>query len=296
MKPHLKSLGRLFAAVSLMASLPVFASSFSSSSIAAGDGESLQTRMFSDDLDRALTEADTSAIAGPVIGAALEFEHLRSASGRNVDTWTVPLSYAVRSDLDPRRQTIASLRLVNSRADGSDSRSVIAGMAFRRPITDAWTLVPAVSVGHVSFHQGNIDSYGSINGGSLSSIYKMSYGQVEFALANMLAHYRTNKFRGAVGAADPELNNTITRNGIIMSVPTMLSGRKLATEVALLRTDVLTGHRNVASVVDYYNEVSVTLGNNRRLSNARSFIRGGIAYIDGQGDLHGLRLKFGYWF
>lgn len=296
MKTHLKPLSRLFATASLLVSLPALAASFSSSTIAAGDGESLQTRMFSDDLDRALTEVDTTAVAGPVIGAALEFEHLRSASGRNVDTWTVPLSYAVRSDLDPRRQTIASLRLVNSRADGSDSRAVIAGAAFRRPINDAWTLVPAISTGHVSFHQGNADSYGSINGGSLSSIYKMSYGRVEFALANMLAHYRTNKFRGAVGANDPDLNNTVTRNGIIMSVPTLLSGHKLATEISLIRTDVLTGHRNVASKVDYYNEISVTLGNNRRLSNARSFIRGGIAYIDGQGDLHGLRLKFGYWF
>lgn len=291
MKLPIKPLSRLVATTGLLVSLPAFALS-----TAVGDSDSLQTRMFVDDFDRALTEVDPSASVGPVIGAALEIEHLKNAQGQNVDTQTLPLTYAVRSDLDPRRQTIASLRLVNSRTDGSDTYSVIAGAAFRRPMNDAWTLVPAISVGHVSFHRGNSDTHGTINGGSLSSIYKMRYGQVEFAIANMLAHYRTNKFRGIVGAVDPDLNNTILRNGIIMSVPTVLNGRKLAIEAAFTRTDVLTGHRNPASLVDHYNEFSVTLGNNRRLNNARSFIRGGIAYVDGQRDVHGLRLKLGYWF
>lgn len=291
MKLHLKPLSRLVAAASLFVALPGHALS-----TAVGDSDSLQTRMFMDDFDRALVEIDPAATAGPVIGAALELEHLKNANGQNVDSIAVPLTYAVRSDLDPRRQAIASLRLVDARADGANTYSVIAGAALRRPINDAWTLVPAVSTGYVSYNQGNNDTYGTINGGSLSSIYKLHYGQVEVALANMLAHYRTNKFRGVVGAVDPDLNNTIARNGIIVSMPTVLQGRRLATEIAFVRTDVLTGHRNPASLVDYYNEISVTLGNNRRLNNSRSFIRGGLAYVDGQGDVHGLRLKFGYWF
>ena len=52
----------------------------------------------------------------------------------------------------------------------------------------------------------------------------------------------------------------------------------------------------VIQAVQNYNEVSLTLGNNRRLANARSFVRGGISYLDGQGDVRGLRVKLGYWF
>ncbi|MFX4762734.1 hypothetical protein ABTB43_18890, partial [Acinetobacter baumannii] len=84
----------------------------------------------------------------PVIGAALEIERLK-INGRNADTQTIPLTYTVRSDLDPRRQTTTSLRLVHTESNNADTWGAVTGIAFRRPLNDQWTVVPAASIGYV---------------------------------------------------------------------------------------------------------------------------------------------------
>lgn len=267
---------------------------------AAGVPDSLEARMFADDYERALTEVDATEAAGPVIGAALELERLK-INGRVSESQTLPLSYTVRSDLDPRRQTTTSLRLVHARShvpgDVRENMSYVAGIAFRRPMNDQWTIVPAVSAGYVEDRGAVIDTTGSIYGVSVASVYKMRHKGIDIALANQLSHYRTREFRiTGVSPENPRINNTVMRNGVVLALPTQLAGRKLSTELGITRTDILTDHKDPFFVTDYYNEVSLTLGNNKRLANARKFVRGGISYLDGQGDVRGLRVKLGYWF
>lgn len=267
---------------------------------AAGEPDSLQARMFADDYERALIDIDPSAAAGPVIGAALELERLK-INGRVSESQTLPLSYTVRSDLDPRRQTTASLRLVHARShvpgDIRENYSYVAGLAFRRPMNDQWTIVPAVSAGYVEDRGNTIDTTGSIYGVSVASVYKVRRQKFDIAVANQLSHYRTREFRiTGVSPENPQINNTVMRNGVVVAMPTVLAGRKLSTELSLTRTDILTDHHAPFFTVDYFNEVSLTLGNNKRLANGRSFVRGGISYLDGQGDVRGLRVKLGYWF
>lgn len=264
---------------------------------AAGEPDSLQTRLFADDYERALIDIDPAAAGGPVIGAALELERLK-INGRVSESETLPLSYTVRSDLDPRRQTTTSLRMTHARSNARDNYSYVAGVAFRRPMTDQWTVVPSVSFGYVEDGSGGTQVTGSIYAVNVASVYKLRHRQFDVAIANQLGHYRTREFRGpGLGnPLNPQINNTVMRNGIVVAMPTVLAGRKLSTELGLTRTDILTDHRDPSFSVDYYNEVSLTLGNNRRLANARSFVRGGISYLDGQGDVRGLRVKLGYWF
>jgi len=274
---------------------------------AVGEPDSLETFMFADDFERATSGAfddlaagnaanaavaSATAGAGATIGASLDFERIK-VNGRTVETTSIPLSYTMRSDIDPRRQTVVSTRLFNSRTSGVDTVGAVVGLAFRRPVNDQWTLVPAVSYGYVDFSNG--DATGGSYAASLASVYRIRVDRYEIALANQIGHYRTLEYRGAaIGKFRPDINNTVARNGIVVSIPTVLADRKLSTEVSYTRTDTLTGHR--ATNVDYYNEIGVTLGNNRRLANGRSFVRGGLTYVDGQGDVHGLRAKIGYWF
>lgn len=290
---HKKKLGHVTRAILATAALST--GTAHALQTAAGEPDSLQTRMFADDFERALTEADVSETAGPVIGAALEIERLK-VNGRVIEGESIPLSYTVRSDLDPRRQTTTSLNLSHSRSNSIDTYSAVGGIAFRRPITDHWTVVPAASYGYVDSGRAAGETSGTIYAANVASIYKMSCGRFDIAIANQLGHYRTLEFRSQAfgGRFRPDVNNTVARNGIVVSAPTVINGRKLSTELSYTRTDLLTGHRITA--VDYYNEVSLTLGNNKRLANGRSFVRGGLSYVDGQGDVRGLRAKIGYWF
>lgn len=264
---------------------------------AAGEPDSLQSRMFADDYERALTEVNVNEAAGPVIGVALELERLK-VNGRVSESQTLPLSYTVRSDLDPRRQTTTSLRITHARSNARDNYSYVTGVAFRRPMNDQWTVVPSVSFGYVEDGSGGTQVSGSIYAINVASVYKMRHKQFDVAIANQLGHYRTREFRGpGLGTTlNPHINNTVMRNGVVVAMPTVLDGRKLSTELGFTRTDILTDHQDPSFAVDYYNEVSLTLGNNRRLANARSFVRGGISYLDGQGEVRGLRVKLGYWF
>ncbi len=270
-------------------------SAHASLSTAAGEPDSLQSRMFADDYDRALAEADFAETAQPVIGAAVEIERLK-INGRVTEGESIPLSYTVRSDIDPRRQTTTSLNLAHSRSNSVDTFSAVGGMAFRRPITDQWTVVPAVSLGYVDSGRAATETSGTSYSVNIASIYKLRYGRFDIAIANQLGHYRTMEFRSQVfgGRFRPDVNNTVARNGLVVSLPTVINGRKLSTELSYTRTDLITGHR--ATGVDYYNEASLTLGNNKRLANGRAFLRGGLSYLDGQGDVRGLRAKIGYWF
>ena len=266
-------------------------------STAAGEPDSLQSRLFADDYERALTEVNASEAAGPVIGVALELERLK-VNGRVSESQTLPLSYTVRSDLDPRRQTTTSLRITHARSNARDNYSYVTGVAFRRPMSDQWTVVPSVSFGYVEDGSGGTQVTGSIYAVNVASIYKLRHRQFDVAIANQLGHYRTREFRGpGLGTTqNPQINNTVLRNGVVVAMPTVIAGRKLSAELGLTRTDILTDHGDPSFAVDYYNEVSLTLGNNKRLANARSFLRGGISYVDGQGDVQGLRVKLGYWF
>lgn len=262
---------------------------------AAGEPDSLQSRMFADDYERALTEVSVNEAAGPIMGVALELERLK-VNGRVIESQVLPLSYTVRSDLDPRRQTTTSLRITHGRSNSVDNFSYVAGVAFRRPMNDQWTVVPSVSAGYIEEGSGGTQITGSIYAVNVASVYKMRHRQFDVAIANQLGHYRTREFRGQGLGVNPQLNNTVMRNGVAVSMPTVLHGRKLSTELAFTRTDILTDHQAAFFAVDYYNELSLTLGNNRRLANARSFVRGGISYLDGQGDVRGMRVKLGYWF
>ncbi|MEL0027588.1 MAG: hypothetical protein VW625_02815 [Perlucidibaca sp.] len=283
------------------------ASSAQAFSTAVGEPDSLETFMFANDYDTAVDNAfdagmpvsaasETDAATGAVIGASLDFERVK-VNGRTVKTTSIPLSYTMRSDIDPRRQTIASTRLFSSRSGTVDTYGAVAGLALRRPVNDQWTLVPAIGYGYVDTGSGASEVSGGSYSVSLASVYRIRVDRYDVALANQLGHYRTLEYRGQPlpgGKFRPDANNTVARNGIVVSIPTTIADRRLSTEVSYTRTDLLTGHRITG--VDYYNEVGVTVGTNRRLANGRAFVRGGLTYLDGQGDVHGWRAKIGYWF
>jgi hypothetical protein len=44
-----------------------------------------------------------------------------------------------------------------------------------------------------------------------------------------------------------------------------------------------------------YNELGLALGT-AKSSSARSYLRGGVTYLQGQNGIKGFKLNFGYWF
>ena len=62
---------------------------------------------------------------------------------------TVPISYAIRFDNDSRHQLIFELPLSAGSVDGAESYGTGLGVGYALPLTEFWTMTPAVDYGVV---------------------------------------------------------------------------------------------------------------------------------------------------
>ncbi|MFX5839956.1 hypothetical protein ABTE60_21830, partial [Acinetobacter baumannii] len=79
-----------------------------------------------------------------------------------------------------------SLRLVHTESNNADTWGAVTGIAFRRPLNDQWTVVPAASIGYVDSGSGATEVRGSIYATNVASIYKWRAGRYDVAIANQI--------------------------------------------------------------------------------------------------------------
>ena len=65
-----------------------------------------------------------------------------AGSADRIVTTSLPLSYTVRNDIDPRRQLMLSLPLTLVQTGNAKSVHASLGAAYRLPLSDNWTLTP----------------------------------------------------------------------------------------------------------------------------------------------------------
>ena len=212
-----------------------------------------------------------------------------SGTSDKIKSTTLPFSYVIRNDIDPRRQLVFSMPLTKVSIGQADSYQGGLGVAYRQPITDNWSLSPGVKYSVVaSRDRATLSTVMSAN---LMSTYVIPMASVDIAVGNMIGIYKTGKFSSGDYSFNPDVKLTMTRNGIMMSTPAPFLGGKMAAEVSLIDTRYLGNKPFVAST----QEVGVTIGTNRNAGNARSYTRFGISYVRGK-DSRGLNLNAGFWF
>ena len=261
----------------------------------AGNPNSLQSIMAAGDFDRNFTSFATNIKDGSgssssnLIGIGASYGNF-TQGGITSQNFTVPLSYTFRADLDPRRQLTLYAPISVTTTAGARSYAGNFGASYRMPITDEWALTPGVGYGlSASVDQG---SAASMMAASLTSQYAMRLSGFDLAIGNMVALSQSRKFTAGGYSFDPSVRNTVLRNGVLASFPTSIAGDKMALEVSYINT--LFSGTDLYS--KQYNEFGLTIGTNKSATSARSFLRGGITYLQGQNGIKGLRLNFGYWF
>lgn len=263
----------------------------------AGNPNSLMGRMVANDFNTAFNEVGTNIGPGEagskqagLVGIGAQFSSIRQ-NGTKSDSLTIPLSYTIRNDIDPRRQFIINVPVNYSTVEGSKSASIGIGGAYRYPVNDNWTLTPSLSYGvAVSRDQAAL---GQAVSGSLTSTYifrKVGNAEMDVVVGNMVGLFRTVKISSGDYSYDPGISNTLFRNGVMLSQPVSVGGKKMAIEYSLIDTK-FTG---TALYNMHYDEISVTLGTNKA-SSSRSFFRAGATYLFSP-QTKGLTLNLGYWF
>jgi len=211
-------------------------------------------------------------------------------SADRVRTMTLPLSYTIRNDIDPRRQLVFAMPLALVKVGDANTYQGGLGVSYRYPITDHWTLTPGAKYSVVASKDRATVS--TVESASLMSTYVFTLGGNQaIAVGNMLGYYKTGKFSSRDYSFDPDVALTMARNGVMYSMPTAMMGGKMAAEFSLIDTRYL-GDK---PFVDNTQEIGVTVGTNRNAANARSFLRGGLSYVRGKAT-RGVTVNIGYWF
>lgn len=266
----------------------------------AGNPNSLMSTMVAADFEQSFT-ADFSNIGGPEtaiatgtsadkltrVGIGLEYGQMKQG-GSQVSNVTIPLSYSIRNDLDPRRQLLLRMPVSIVDVEGAKAYHLGFGASYRFPMSQRWTLVPSVNYAFTASKA--LGSTAQMATAGLTSTYYWRKPGYDVGIGNMLGYVTTMPFSYGGYNYDPNISNTVLRNGVMWSVPTVLSGRKLHFETSLVDTRFF-GSKLYA---DNYQEVRFSLGTSRS-AKAASVFRAGLALRHMKSDT-GFNLELGYWF
>ncbi|MCX7275266.1 MAG: hypothetical protein NTV19_19375 [Burkholderiales bacterium] len=234
--------------------------------------------------------SSSGAASNNLRGVALQYGEFRLGSmSDGIKATTLPLSYAIRNDIDPRRQLTISAPITLLEIGDAKSYHAGLGLAYRLPINDQWSITPAARVSFVASVDRATASL--LYSGSLSSNYVFPLKGFDLVIGNMVGHYTTGKFSIGDYSASPDLSYTATRNGIMISQPVTL-GRRLTAEYSLIDTRYIGSEK---PLIDNFQEVGITLGTNKSALDARSAFRAGITFTRGP-SLRGATANLGYWF
>jgi hypothetical protein len=268
----------------------------SSISPVAGNPSSLQSRMVADDFDRGFTQfasnikgADGETSSNNLIGVGLSAQSMDTGRVKT-DSYTIPLSYTVRSDIDPRKQWTFYAPITQSDTAGAKAYGINLGAAYRLPINDEWTIMPGVGYGIT----GSVDlgSAAAMMSASVTSQYTLKMDGYDLAIGNMVGYLQSTSLSIGDYSVDPKITNTVFRNGVLLSLPTNLLGSKKALEFSY----ILTNYTGSTLYSNQYQEVGVTIGTNKGANTARSYLRAGVSYLTGENGITATRLNLGYWF
>lgn len=264
----------------------------------AGNPNSLQSRLVSDDFDRNFTQFATNIrAAGPadstpvnnLLGIGLSYARY-TQSGLNSRVTTLPLSYTVRPYRDPRQQWTFYAPLTVTEVAGAKAYNLNLGLAYRVPVTNAWALTPSVGYGIAA--SPDLGSAAAMQSASLTSQYTLQRAGYELAIGNMLGRYQSRKFSVREYSFDPKISNTVLRNGLLVSIPTRVMGTPMAFELSWVHTR----YSGTELYSSQYNEIGMALGSTKSANAARSYLRASVTYLQGEHDIRGLKLNVGYWF
>ncbi len=209
---------------------------------------------------------------------------------------SIPLSYTFRMD-DSDNTLNIRMPLVMTEVDGARAYNVGLGLGFGWRLTDRWAITPAINYAAVA--SADLGSVSQIVSSSITSAYQFKIGKSTLNIGNMLGHYKTLKFSSNDYSFDPDLANTVTRNGLMWSIPTPELWKK--TTLQLFITD--TRFFGSELYIDQYNEIGFSFGfskNKRkaggsRIKNYLSDLQIGVTYLHAN-DSKGFSLNFGYKF
>lgn len=236
--------------------------------------------------------SSTALRASSLLGLGLRFGQFTQGDVKT-QTITLPLAYAWRFDEDERRHVTLGLPLTLGKIDEAKVFNAQINLSVGIPITSQWSLTPAIGYGVA----GSLDLAQAAQqvSTSLTSSYVWTFDNGHtLAMGNMVGYYTAVKMKIDEYTSNPDISNTILRNGFMYSVPIELDSTGdtgLTVEFSAINTQYLGTELFVKSS----NEFGLTVGTNKRVKGATRYLRAGVSYISAKSS-NGFGVNIGYWF
>lgn len=246
----------------------------------AGDGSDL----FREAQDRA------AALRGEnEIGIGLSYQSVTAdiAGGSyKSSSINLPLSYTAKFNADPRKKFRIDIPLSYTDAESAKSYSVGLGLAYTHPISDVWTITPAVGAGVTGSE--DLGSAGGVVSYSIASAYSWRLGDWGLSMGNMIGKYDSLGLTLGDIEAEADISSTAFVNGLLLSGPGSLLARDMVIEYHLTDTR-LTGDEVYA---EYYDEAGISVGwIKQRHGVITRYLKAGVSYLTGDRDISGFKLN-----
>jgi len=180
------------------------------------------------------------------------------------------------------------LPITYTSTEGAKTGVFSVGGSLLIPIVRNWYLTPALRIGATGSE--DLGAAAMMYSGSLTSRYSFEAGGLVWGMTNMVGVYRTQSLKAGDYEVDYDLANTTFRNGFDV-------GGKLPGNYGWRAWIIDTRFTGDELYSNNYQEYGVA-GNMRVDVGGVVFDKAtlGVTYINGQHDVHGFKLNFGYKF
>ena len=203
--------------------------------------------------------------------------------------FVMPLSYTAKLDSDPRKKIRFDLPVTYTDTEGAISYSLGVGLAYTHPLTDDWSLTPAIGAGATGSE--DLGAAGGVSSYSLTSAYTWRLGGMALSMGNSVGQYDSLGLTIGDVEAEADISNTVFTNGFLLTGPNSLIAKNLVIEYSLVDTRIM-GDEVYA---DAYDEIGIALGYiDTEMGAIDSYTKVGIGYLIGDGnggDIESLRLN-----
>ena len=261
----------------------------------AGNPASVQSQMSEGDFEAGTSSTYESTPTGQNLSLDARFGSY-SIGDVTQNVFTLPISYSYTFSNYDRLIVRAPITYIE--IDGATAYRGNLGIAYRKNVFTEWSITPALGYGIAG--SSNLGSLGQMISSSLTSDLILHRSDaLRISMGNMVGYYATLPTDFGEYSINYTLKNTITRNGLLFSIPMQTRFWNRAFSVDVFITD--TSFFGDALYTNSYQEFGISLGPARSSAkleaNQSSHPFGlGIKYLTGDGDIEGLEFNFGYRF
>jgi hypothetical protein len=261
----------------------------------AGNPASVQSQMVATAFLAGVDPAYDTLETGSSFGLGARFGRY-SMAGFDQDVFTLPLSYVYT--FPNYDKLIVSLPITYISVEGADAYRGNLGVGYKKNINRRWAVTPGVGYGiSGSTDLGSLGHIFSVS--ATSDLMLLADDRYQVSMGNMIGYFWTLPVRIGDYSVDYDLRNTITRNGLLLSIPWQkrIWGRDFSLDVYVTDTRFFGD----ALYSDNYQELGVTFGPMRSADKLEPNLSSqpfglGLKYVRGDGDIDGVELNFGYRF